>query len=117
MIKIELVFIAVLISCIANSSTAKALFDTTYVYCSNQDNRRDWRWAVDENNIYVVASGNWKVIKKNSVYIDGFGFNSKTYFFMTTKDEFMRVSKYCKSNEIARPADNSNSSWYVFYHM
>ncbi|WP_186644181.1 hypothetical protein [Fluviispira vulneris] len=114
MLKKVFLILSTIISIPAFSRESKVPLTTTYVYCSPYSDRKNWRWAVDTNNNYVIASGYWKLvnynIKKNYVAT----YKPFSYVFVITPNEYNRVSSFCKSDEHTQPADNSASQWYAF---
>jgi hypothetical protein len=114
MFKKGLVLLSCFVSFNSFSKSTQSNNTTTYAYCVSKlegdyvrfEYKPKWRWALDENNNYVIASGNWEDNGSSGVY--------RTYFFNVTREEFSRINRYCNENEYARPADNANSNWYEF---
>ncbi|BBH52564.1 hypothetical protein [Fluviispira sanaruensis] len=87
---------------------------TTYAYCDPYDKNEQWRWATDESNQAIKVNGYWKLFYFKGDYSSITNLNPSYYRFIITPQEFIRVKKYCKKNEIIRPADSSLSKWYYF---
>ncbi|KAB8032085.1 hypothetical protein [Fluviispira multicolorata] len=114
MLKKTFIILSTIIATPAFSRESILPMTTTYVFCSSDKDRSQWRWAKDTNNNYVTATGYWKVIRRDEQIVYGINFDPFSFVFVTTSNEHIRIVKFCKKDESTQPADNSTSSWYSF---
>ncbi|MDE1462902.1 hypothetical protein [Spartinivicinus poritis] len=83
-----------------------AFADTTNVFCAKPDGSK-WYWLKNNEGNQVTVSGEWEEVTLQN--------NDNIYIFKISHTNYDNLNSQCRENFVAQPANNTFSSWSVFY--